>query len=166
VAKELNGISVEELEDDVATLKSNPERCHVSRQLTAEWLGGTRARVVTPKGVELYIGGKSEMGAMSAALASFLACEVDLLATRATREGIELEKLTIEGKGLFDLAKYYGIAKRPSPGFKKIEYTVRVRAKNATRRQIKQLARLSETSSPVGDTLKRKVPVKLNVVVG
>ena len=165
MVSELNGISVKELEGDIAGLKSNPEKCQVSRQLTAEWVGGTRARVHTPKGVELYIGGKGELGAMSATLASFLACEVDLLATRATMEGIELEKLTVEGKGFFDLGRYYGVAKKPSPGFKRVEYTIRIKAKNATPRQLKRLTRLCETASPVGDTLKRKVPVELKVVV-
>ena len=156
---------MEELENGVAGLKSNPEKCQASRKLTAEWAGGTRARVYTPKGIELYIGGKGELGAMSATLASFLACEVDLLATRATMERIELEKLTVEGNGFFSLARYYGVAKKPSPGFKRVEYTIKIKAKNATPRQLKRLTRLCETDSPVGDTLKRKVPVELKVVV-
>jgi uncharacterized OsmC-like protein len=165
VAKELNGISVDELANDIADLKISPEKCQASRRLTAEWVGGTRARVHTRNGVELYIGGKGELGAMSATLASLLACEVDLLATRATMKGIELEKITVEGEGSFDLGRYYGVTKKPSPGFKRVEYTVRIKAKSATPRQVKQLTQLCETASPVGDTLRRGVPVKLKVVV-
>ena len=60
---------------------------------------------------------------------------------------------------------YLGVAQEPSPGYKQIGYTVRIKAKNATHDQLGELAKLCETASPVGDTLSRKVVLKLNVVI-
>lgn len=161
----LNGLDLGKLEGQVAALRENPDRCKDERTFTAEWVGGTRAKV-SYGDAELYIGGGAgEFGAMSATTASFLACEIDLLATRATLSGIELEKLTLEGSMKFDLSRYMGVADHPGPGMQGLGYTVRIKGKNATREQVEELVKLCETSSPVGETLTRKVPVHLDYVI-
>ena len=163
--QDLNAVNVKELKDYVAERKAKPEKCNVRRTLKAEWVGGTRARVHSDSGKELFIGGDEDFGAMTVALASLLACELDVIATHATLRGIELEKLSVEGTGDFNNARYLGVARKPSPGYKQINYTVRIKAKNATKEQLKDLVRLCETASPVGDTMSRKVPLKLNAII-
>jgi uncharacterized OsmC-like protein len=165
VDQDINAVNVKELTDYIAERKANPEKCSVRRTLKAEWVGGTRARVYSGSGKELYVGGEDDFGAMSVALASLLACEVDVIATHATLRGIELEELSLEGTGDFNNAMYLGVAQEPSPGYKQIGYTVRIKAKDATHDQLEDLAKLCETASPVGDTFSRKVVLKLNVVI-
>ncbi len=160
----INRMDVEELHRDVSTYKESPEKCNIVRTMTAEWVGGTRARIAG-RNKELHIGGPEDFGAMSVALASFLACELDVIVTHATLRGIELEKLTVEGTGRFNLARYMGVAGEPGPGYESVDYTVRIRAKNATRDQVRDLVSLCETASPVGDTLMRPVNVTLHTVV-
>lgn len=162
---DLNSVDVKELEEYIAERKESPEKCNVRRTLKAEWVGGTRARVYSDSGKELFVGGANDFGAMSVALASLLACELDVIATHATLRGIELEKLTIEGTGDFNNAKYLGVARDPGPGYRQISYTVRIRAKNATDDQLKDLVKLCETASPVGDTLSRNVALRLDTVI-
>ena len=72
-----------------------------------------------------------------------------------------MEKLIIEGVGDFDIAKFMNIDEDPGPGFQKINFTVKIKAKNATPEQLKDLVGLSKKVSPVGDTLTR--PVALNL---
>jgi uncharacterized OsmC-like protein len=161
----MNGMDEKELVYYVAKLKEHPTECQVKGALTAEWVGGTRARVYSDSGKQMFIGGDGEFGAMGVALASFLSCELDVITTHATLQGIELERLSIEGSGEFNIAKYLGVAEEPGPGYKSVEYTVRIKAKNATKEQLMNLVRLCETASPVGDTLARPVSLKLNTVI-
>lgn len=53
--------------------------------------------------------------------------------------GIELEKLIVEGTGDFNLARYMGVAGEPNPGFAGIEYTIKIKARNATSHQLEEL---------------------------
>ena len=163
MGRTLNGLDAEELEKDVAMLKGDHEKRRSKARLTAEWVGGTRARVYSRSGREIFIGGERDFGGMSAALASFLGCEIDVIATHATLRGIELEKVTIEANGEFDLSRYMRVGEEPGPGYENIDYTVRIKAKNATREQLAELVKLCETASPVGDTMTRHVPLHLHV---
>jgi hypothetical protein len=74
VDQDINAVNVKELTEYVAERKANPEKCNVRRTLRAEWVGGTRARVYSDSGKELFVGGEDDFGAMSVALASLLAC--------------------------------------------------------------------------------------------
>lgn len=160
--EQLNGIEIEEVRKVASLARQSPEKYAMQRKLTAEWVGGTRAKVYSGD-KEIFIGGDGDFGAMSVSLASLLACEVDLLATHATARGIEIEKLSIEGLGDFNLAKYLDGGIGPDPGFQKVEYTVRIKSKNATREQLEDLAELCETSSPVGSTFARSVPISMKL---
>ncbi|HKW05759.1 MAG TPA: OsmC family protein [Nitrososphaerales archaeon] len=158
----LNGLEVEQVRKDAVEARENPENCAVSRKLHAEWVGGTRARVYSGDN-EIFIGGEGDFGAMSVALASLLACEIDVLATAATDRRIEIQKLSIEGTGDFNYAKYVAGGKGPDPGYQRVEYTVKIKSRNATMEQLEDLAKLCETSSPVGDTFSRSVPTSLKL---
>ncbi|MDE1858382.1 MAG: hypothetical protein KGI26_04890, partial [Thaumarchaeota archaeon] len=81
---DLNDVKLKELVEYIADKRAHPEKCNVRRTLRAEWVGGTRARVFSDSGKEMFVGGDGDFGAMSVALASFLACELDVIATHAT----------------------------------------------------------------------------------
>jgi uncharacterized OsmC-like protein len=163
--KMLNQMNVEEVARYAKVAIENPEKCSVTSKLEADWVGGTRARIRSGD-KELFMGGDQDFGAMSVALASLLGCEIDLIATQATLRGIELDRLSIEGSGDFNLARYLGgTGSGPGPGYDNVKYTVKIRSKNATEEQMKELVKLCETSSPVGDTFSRSVRLSLNVVI-
>lgn len=164
MTRELNGLDVEELRRDQDGYRENPEKCNIVRKMTAEWVGGTRARIAS-RSKELYIGGSEDFRPMNVTLASFLACELDVIVTNATLRGIKLESLSVEGTGHFNNARYKGIDNESGPGYDQVDYTVRIKASNATPEQLRELVDLCETASPVGDTLMRPVKVRLQTVV-
>ena len=145
-------------------LKEKPSSCKMIQNLTAEWVGGYRARIYS-EDREIYLGGEDDFSPMSVTLASLLACEIDVIAQYATLRGIELEKVTIEGLGEFNVARFMNVADNPSPGFQKIKYKVKIKARNASPEQLRDLVALCEEVSPVGDTLSKPVPITLEFEV-
>jgi TusA-related sulfurtransferase/uncharacterized OsmC-like protein len=161
----LNQLNIDEVEHYAKVARENPEKCSMSRKLEAEWVGGTRSRIHSGS-KELFMGGDQDFGAMSVALASSLGCEIDLIATQATVRGIELERLSIEGAGDFNFALYVGgMRNGPSPGYDNVKYIVKIKSKHATEAQLRDLVKLCETSSPVGDTFSRAVHLSMDVII-
>jgi len=160
----LNGIDIEELNGNIKILKENPSRCQIAQKLTAEWVDGYRVRIFSGN-KELYIGGEGGFSAMAVTQASLLACEIGVITQYATLRGIELEKLAIEGLGEFDVARLMNVADSLGPGFQKINLKIKIKAKNASPEQLKDLIDLCEKVSPVSDTLSRPVPITLEFEV-
>ncbi|OLS20066.1 MAG: hypothetical protein HeimC3_42040 [Candidatus Heimdallarchaeota archaeon LC_3] len=159
----VNGIDKEKLVEAVENLKRTPENTIRKKKLTAEWVGGYRAKVYSGD-TEVFIGGDKDFGGMSMAQASHLGCMIDVIATHATLRGIELEKLTIESEGEFDMGKYLGVPNKPDPGFQNIECTINIKVKNASTEELEELLNFSKTVSPVGNTLKSQVPINMKYV--
>jgi TusA-related sulfurtransferase/uncharacterized OsmC-like protein len=161
----LNQFGVDELEHNAIVARENPEKCFMSRKLEAEWIGGSGSRVHSGS-KDMFMGGDQYFGAMSVALASLLGCEIDLIATQATLRGIELEHLSVEAVGDFNLARYIGgMTSGPNPGYDNVRYTVKIKSSNASEAQLRDLVRLCETSSPVGDTFSRAVRLSMTAEI-
>jgi len=75
--------------------------------------------------------------------------------------GVKIDELSIEASGYFNVQSYIGAADSPGSGFKEIKYTIRLKTPEITQEQINYLIERCEKSSPVGDTLSRSVPLKL-----
>jgi len=112
-----------------------------------------------------YMGGNGEPDAMQALLAALAACDVDVIATHAALLGIALEQLSVQAEGQFNVAAYLGVEDAPGPGYQGIRLAVRLCVPNASPEQIDLLRRRLEHGSPVGDSLRRAVPVGLKLEV-
>ncbi len=157
---EINGIDVDELRSYVAKVERDPARADRDPVVTARWTGGDEAEVTMPDGgPSVRIGGTDAPSAMRMLLMSMAACDVDLIANRASLMGIELENLSVEARGHFNVARYLGVEAPHGPGYDRVSYTVRLKAKNATPEQLAELREACESASPVGDTLQRNVDV-------
>lgn len=124
--------------------------------VTAEWVGGSRSRVEFGE-VTTHIGGDDELNPMQFVLAALAACDVDLLAMHAAMIGLEIKTLRVEASGHFNVQSYIGVEDTPGAGYDEISYKVVLDAPDATPEQIAYLTERCERSSPVGDTLARKV---------
>ena len=155
-----NGFDVEDLNNDIDMLKQNPTSCQIAQKMTAEWTGGMRSKI-TAGNKELFLNGDEEFSSMAATHASLISCVLGTIAMHATIQGIDLEKILIESEGQFNIARLYTVDNEPGPGFQNFNYTVKIKAKNATPDQLTELLKLSETHSPVVDTLEKQVPIKL-----
>ena len=156
----LNGMDVDELRDYIDSVTLDTAQADRDPTVTARWVGGTRAEVVsTLGGAPVYMGGDEDPSAMGMLLRALVACDVEVVVTRATLLGIEIEDLAIEAKGYFNVARYLGVDAPSGAGYQRVSYTVRLKTKEgATPEQIADL-RAALEASPVGETFERSVPV-------
>ena len=98
---------------------------------------------------------------MKLLLASLVACDVDLVVSRAALLGVEIESLMVEATGHFNVRRYLGLDAAAGPGYERIAYTVRLKTRGGTSVQLAELRRTCEHASPVGDTLQRQVALSL-----
>lgn len=160
---QLNGIDVQELRDYVASVADDPSLANREPVAVGRWLGGERAEVSVSMGeASMFIGGDNEPSAMQMVLASLVACDIDVVANRASLLGVEIESLTVEASGHFDIRRYLGLDARQGPGYDRIAYVIRLKTRGATPEQLAELRRACEQGSPVGDTLERRVTLSLN----
>lgn len=132
-------------------------------QMSGRWKGDDEA-VITFGDKQMVIGGKDHFNAMQTLLAAFIGCDIDVVAMNASFLKIKIEDLVIEASGFFNVQSYIGAAASPGSGYREIEYTVRLKAPGVTEEQVKQLIEKCEKASPVGDTLSRPVPLKLEFI--
>jgi uncharacterized OsmC-like protein len=159
---QLNGIDVDELREFVGSVERDPAVADRDPVVVARWVGGERAEVAFASGeAPVFMGGDGEPSAMKMVLASLAACDVDLVANRAALLGVEIESLTVEATGHFNVRRYLGLDAASGPGYDRIEYTVRLKTRGATSGQLAELRQACEQASPVGDTLKRQVAISL-----
>jgi uncharacterized OsmC-like protein len=162
----LNGLDVDELREYIDSVTADAAQADRDPMVTARWVGGTRAEVMsTLGGPPLYMGGDHDPSAMGILLRALAACDVEVVVTRATLLGIEIEDLTIEAKGYFNVAGYLGVEAPSGAGYQRASYTVHLKTKGgASPEQIADL-RAALEASPVGDTFERNVPVSFEFEV-
>ena len=145
-------------------VKEYPSNANRNPTVLAEWVGGDQSKI-SMEGIETYLGGEGYLNPMKMLLACFAACDVDVIAMHASFLGLKIENLSIEASGHFNVQSYLGLEDTPGSGYDEIAYTIRLDAPDATQEQIDYLIKRCELSSPVGDTLERAVPMKLEFVV-
>ena len=157
---EMNGIDVDQLRSYIRAVETDPERADREPVVVARWVGSDASEVtMADGGPSVCIGGSDAPSAMRMLLMSMAACDVDLVASRAALIGVELDDLSVEARGHFNVARYLGLASTDGPGYDRVSYTVRVQPKNATADQLAELRAACREASPVGDTLQRNVDV-------
>jgi uncharacterized OsmC-like protein len=107
------------------------------------------------------MGGDDDPSAMGMLLRALAACDVEVIANRAALLRIELDDLTVEAHGFFNVKRYLGLEADDGPGYQRVSYTIRVKAKSATPEQLVELRDACVYGSPVGDTLERRVVVSV-----
>jgi uncharacterized OsmC-like protein len=159
----INGVDVAQARAVKQRFTENPDSARRTKTLKAEWVGRYRSRVQDPDtGLYIHMNGEKDLNAMQMFLATLASCDVDLVARHASLLGIEIESLSVEATGSFDMQAYGGVEGAPAPGYEGVEYTVHLTAPGATPEQIETLRRRCEVGSPVGDSFARAIPLKLH----
>ena len=156
----INGVNLTELLEFKDRVAQDSTKADRNPMLIAHWVGGSRSRVEFKDKV-VHIGGDDELNPMQMFLATLAACDVDLVAMHASFLGLKLESLTVEATGHFNVQSYLGLDNAPGSGYDAIAYTVRLSAPGVTPEQIALLRDRCERASPVGDSLTRAIPLKL-----
>jgi uncharacterized OsmC-like protein len=159
---EINGINVAELLDFKEKVRQDPTAADDCPSLVAHWIGGNCSRIEMEDKVA-HLGGHDQFNAMQMLLAAMAACEVDLIATHASFLGLQIEHLSVEASGHFNIQSYLGLEDAPGSGYEAISYIVHLSAPGATAEQIAYLRERCRRSSPVGDSLARAIPLQLEI---
>ena len=157
---ELNGVNVTEMQRFKDMVVQDVTKADRNPALVAHWVGGSRSRVEFKDKV-VHMGGDDDLNPMQMFLATLAACDVDLVAMHASFLGLKIESLLVEASGHFNVRSYLGLDGAPLSGYDAIAYTVRLSAPGITTEQVAHLRERCERSSPVGDSLRRVVPLKL-----
>lgn len=152
--------SILEFKESVIKDSSQADR---NPTMLGSWTEGDEA-LVTYGDLEILIGGEGRMNPMQLLLASFIACDIDVISMHASIIGLKIEELSVEATGHFNVQSYIGAAEKPGSGYDNIDYVVRIRAPEITQKQIDYLVERCEKSSPVGDSLSRHIPLNLEFV--
>lgn len=160
--EELNGVNLTELRGYIETARTDPLKTERNPTMVARWVGESRSRAEFGD-VVTHLGGEGELNPMQALLASLAACDVDLIAMHASLLGIQIESLSVEATGHFNVRRYLGLDASTGPGYDRIHYTVRIHAPDATPEQFTRLREMCERASPVGDTLSRAISLTMEL---
>jgi uncharacterized OsmC-like protein len=157
---DLNGVDVGDITAFQDFVRGDPSRADRNPTVVARWLGGSRSEVRCGDDM-VTIGGDGELNPMRMTLASLAACDVDLVAMHAALLGVEIEDLTVEAQGYFNVQRYLGLEAPLGAGYQRVRYVVRIKAPSATEAQLARLRDLCERGSPVGDTFERAISLTL-----
>ncbi len=162
----LNRLDVSELEHYIASVRSDAAEADRAPAVVGRWIGGTRAEVSSAGGgAAVYMGGPEDASAMGMLLRSLAACEIEVVVTRATLLGIEIEDLSVEARAHFNVARYLGVDAAEGSGFQRVSYVVHLRTRNPLAPDQLADLRAGLAASPVGDTFARRVPVEFDIVL-
>ncbi len=160
---DINGINVESLKNFKEMVKSDPTKADRAPTVIARWLDGERAEVEY-ENIKISMGGENELNAMQMLLAAFAACDVEVIAVHCSFLGLKIESLSVEATGHFNVQSYLGLDNGPGSGYDSISFTIRLKTPEASPEQISYLKERCERSSPVGDSLERKIPMTMEFI--
>jgi len=163
-SERINGVDADELRRYIDAVEQDATRADRHPVVVGRWVGGTRAEVTsTLGGPPVYMGGPDDPSAMGMLLRTLTACDIEVIVNRATLLGIELEDLTIEARGYFNVKRYLGFETGDDPGYQWIDYTIRLKSKQALSSEQTEFIREACVQSPVARTLERDVPITLTL---
>lgn len=162
-ARPINGIDVADLREYIDSVATDPKLADRNPSVIARWVGGTRAEVTsTIGGPPIYMGGDHDPTAMGMLIRTLVACDVEVIANTCSLMGVEIEELSIEAGGYFNVRRYLGLTTDEDSGYQRISYTVRLKTRGATGKQLAAIRQACLERSPVGDTLERRVPLDVS----
>jgi uncharacterized OsmC-like protein len=164
--KTLNSVDIAAVGDLVSTIQDEPAKAGTVWKSTVDWKGGFRSEsrsrdfAPVPSDEPPSLGGDDTApNPVEQLLGAFGNCLAVGYAANATAAGIELKGLRIELEGDLDLHTFLGL-KEGHAGFETVTANVTIDS-DASEDQIEDLHRKVVSTSPVGHTLQRSIPVNV-----
>lgn len=165
----INDVDIARVGQLVEAVSQDPGAAATTWRADVRWTGGFRSESTIrdfapiPSDEPAGLGGTdlapNPVEQLLAALGNCLAVGY---AANATVLGIEIDDLAIALEGELDLHTFLGLKPDGNAGFKAIKVSVSIES-SATDEQVEQLHEQVVATSPVGHTLKRPVPVKIEL---
>lgn len=160
----LNGIDLPALGEFVEQVKADPANAVVRFRVTTRWSGQTRSettvdgyelagqpidrrfKVIADEPLEL-LGTDTAPNPQELLMTALNACMAVGYVAQASVHGIELKTLEIETHGQLDLRGFLGLDETVPPGYRQLDYTVRIGG-NGTAEQFHEIHRAVMKTSP------------------
>jgi uncharacterized OsmC-like protein len=178
----VNDIDLAALGDVVEAIGADPAKAIVGFNVTTRWLGQTRSesavdsyviggerversfRIVADEPEEL-LGTNSAPNPQELLMSAVNACMTVGYVAGAALRGIELESLEIVTRGELDLRGFLGLSDAVPPGYRHIDYDVRIKG-NGTPEQFAEIHETVMATSPNYFNMSRPVKMNGRLVVG
>lgn len=158
----VNGMNVEDLNGYVDRIRRDRSVADRDPVVVAHWEGKGRARVEADGRKGFYLGGDDDFSAMQAIVGALAARDVEVVATHAALIGLEINELHVEAAtGHFNVASLLGVESPTDAAYESTSYKVVVDAPDASVDQISHPKQACERFSPVGDSLRKAIPLTL-----
>ena len=176
-----NGVNVDDLMATVAQVKANPSLARFKFRSKANWVNRAHSHSTfdslygagqeQPRDTPLFLEGDepeallgTDMApnAAEAVLHGLSSCMSVTYAYTAASMGIDITSLNFELEADNDLQGFLELDRNIRPGLSEIRVKVKL-ACNGTPEQIKELHEKVQRTSPILDTLRNPVPVKVNL---
>jgi uncharacterized OsmC-like protein len=176
VSKVVNGVEVDRLAENVATLRTEPALAKFKFRADNRWISGSRNRstikgyyglgqedttrsepfVMDADEPPVLLGEDSAANPVEHLLHALAACLTTSMVYHAAARGIKIQSLESHLEGDLDLRGFMGISPDVRKGYQSIRVTFRVKS-NAPAEKLAELC----AYSPVYDTVSRSVPVAI-----
>jgi uncharacterized OsmC-like protein len=164
----LNSVNIAAVGELVNAIQEEPTNADTIWKSTVDWQGGFRSEARSrdfepvPSDEPLGLGGEdTAANPVEQVLGAFGNCLAVGYAANATVAGIELKSLRIELEGDLDLHAFLGL-REGHAGFESIKATVTIES-DASDEAIEDLHNKVVSTSPVGHTLKRAIPLTVSL---
>lgn len=164
----LNSVDIEAVGQLAGAIQSDPSVAGTVWKSTVDWQGGFRSEARSrdfapvPSDEPVALGGEDTApNPVEQLLGALGNCLAVGYAANATAAGIELESLRIELEGDLDLHTFLGLADGHA-GYETIKASVTIES-SASAEEIDELHRKVVSTSPVGHTLQRAIPVSIDL---
>ena len=168
MTRHLNEVNLAAIGSLVEKIRQEPQAAKTNWKAEVRWNGGFRSEAQSrglaplPSDEPVGIGGgDTGPNPVEQVLAALGNCLAVGYAANASIAGIEIKKLTIELEGDIDMHAFLGL-REGNAGYDSIRAKVDLQS-NATPEQLQELHQKVVGSSPVGHTLSRAVPVKIEL---
>ena len=169
ITTSINTVDIEAVAGLASKISESPEVAATTWRSTVTWDQGFRSHASvrdfepTPSDEPVGLGGTDTAPNPVEQLLSALGnCLVVGYAANATAAGIEVRDLTVELEGSLDLHTFLGLNPDGNAGFESIQATINIDA-DATPEQLVALHGKVVSTSPVGHTLGRAVPLSVDL---
>ena len=175
--EKVNGVNVSAMGETVEAIQGKPDLAKFKFRATNKWLtcGNNQTNIKGFYGAgqefshekpfkldadepEVLLGEGVAPGPADYVLTALAACMATSVAYHAAAKGIKVESVESSLEGNLDLHGFLGLSTEVPKGFQDITVSMKIKS-DATAEQLKELANMS----PVADTLRRAIPVKVNI---
>ncbi|WP_103030534.1 OsmC family protein [Salinibacter altiplanensis] len=161
-------LNINNFNDFAERVKEDPAAARYEFTTTTRWQDGAlaeteaRGRTIATDEPEGLGGQDSAIDPVELLLASLGSCLSIGLVTQAAQRNVDFNDFEIEVTGELDLRGYLGVEDSVRPGYKNLEYTVRIDS-DAAPETLREIVEAAEVGSPMHDNISNGVPIESNV---